>query len=177
MATDPRYPVGRFQYDGVATREARSSRIDDISKAPAALRAAVKGLTPRQLDTPYREGGWTVRQVLHHLPDSHLNAYVRFKLALTEDTPMVKPYDQERWAQLEDTRTVPPEVSLALLDAVHQRWVAVLKSMTPADWQRAYRHPEYDRLVPLDEVLAMYAWHGRHHVAHITSLRAREGWK
>jgi len=177
MATDPRYPVGRFQYDGVATPEARSGRIDDISKAPAALRAAVKGLTPRQLDTPYREGGWTVRQVLHHLPDSHLNAYVRFKLALTEDTPMVKPYDQERWAQLEDTRTVPPEVSLALLDAVHQRWVAVLKSMTPADWQRAYRHPEYDRLVPLDEVLAMYAWHGRHHVAHITSLRAREGWK
>jgi len=102
---------------------------------------------------------------------------VRFKLALTEDTPTIKPYDQERWAQLPDTRTVPPEVSLALLDALHERWLAVLKSMTPADWQRAYNHPEYNRVVPLDEVLAMYAWHGRHHVAHITSLRAREGWK
>lgn len=176
MATDPRYPVGKFQYDGVATPEARAARIDDISKAPAALRAAVKGLTPKHLDTPYRDGGWTVRQVLHHVPDSHLNAYVRFKLALTEDTPTIKPYDQERWAQLEDTRTVPPEVSLALLDAVHQRWVAVLKSMSLADWRRAYRHPEYNRVVPLDEVLAMYAWHGRHHVAHVTELRKRMGW-
>jgi hypothetical protein len=177
MTADLRYPVGEFQYDGVATPEGRARRIEEISRAPAALRAAVRGLTAKQLDTPYREGGWTVRQVVHHLPDSHLNAYVRFKLSLTEDTPTIKPYDQERWAQLPDTGTVPPEVSLALLDALHQRWVAVLESMTPADWQRAYNHPEYNRVVPLDEVLAMYAWHGRHHVAHITSLRAREGWK
>jgi hypothetical protein len=176
MATDPRYPLGKFKYDGVATPEVRAHRIEDVSKAPAALRAAVKGLTPPQLDTPYRDGGWTVRQLVHHVPDSHLNAYLRFKLALTEDTPTIKPYDQERWARLADTQTVPPEVSLALLDAVHQRWVAILKSMTPADWERAYRHPEYNRVVPLDEVLAMYAWHGRHHVAHITGLRQREGW-
>ncbi len=177
MTTDPRYPIGKFQYDGVATPEARVRRIDDLMNAPAALRAAVKGLAPKQLDTPYRDGGWTVRQVVHHVPDSHLNAYVRFKLALTEDTPTIKPYDQERWAQLADTRTVAPEVSLALLDAVHERWVTILKSMSPEDWRRGYNHPEYRRVVPLDEVLAMYAWHGRHHVAHITTLRAREGWK
>jgi uncharacterized damage-inducible protein DinB len=176
MATDPRYPIGEFKYDGIATPAARAHCIEDISKAPATLRASVKGLTLRQLDTPYREGGWTVRQLVHHVPDSHLNAYVRFKLALTEDTPTIKPYHQERWAELADTRTVPPEVSLALLEAVHERWVAVLRSMTPADWQRAYRHPEYNRVVPLDEVLAMYAWHGRHHVAQITALRQREGW-
>ncbi len=137
MAADPKFPIGKFQYDGVATPEARARRIEEISKAPAALRAAVEGLTPEQLDTPYREGGWTVRQVVHHVPDSHLNAYVRFKLTLTEDTPTIKPYDQERWAQLPDTRTVAPEVSLGLLDAVHRRWVAVLKSMTPAGWRRA----------------------------------------
>ena len=176
MTTDPRYPIGTFAYDGVATPQARALRIEAIAQAPAALRAAVRGLTPQQLDTPYREGGWTVRQVVHHVPDSHLNAYVRFKLALTEDTPTIKPYDQERWAELADTKTVPPEVSLALLDAVHQRWVALLKSMTSTDWQRAYNHPEYNRRILLDEVLAMYAWHGRHHVAHITSLREREGW-
>lgn len=176
MTTDPRYPIGPFQYDGVATPEARTRRIAEIAEAPRSLRAAVTGLTPKQWDTPYREGGWTVRQVVHHVPDSHLNAYVRFKLALTEDTPTIKPYDQERWAELADTRTVAPEVSLSLLEAVHQRWVALLKSMTPADWQRTYHHPEYHRRIPLDEVLAMYAWHGRHHVAHITSLRQREGW-
>ncbi len=177
MTTDPRYPIGPFQYDGKATPEARSRRIAEIAQAPVALRAAVKGLTRKQWDTPYREGGWTVRQVVHHVPDSHLNAYVRFKLALTEDTPTIKPYDQERWAELADTRTVAPEVSLALLDAVHERWVALLKSMTPADWQRAYHHPEYNRRIALDEVLALYAWHGRHHAAHITALREREGWK
>lgn len=176
MATDPRYPIGKFAYDGVATPEARSRRIAEIAQAPVALRAAVKGLTPKQLDTPYREGGWTVRQVVHHVPDSHLNAYIRFKLALTENTPTIKPYDEKRWAELADTRTVPPEVSLALLDAVHERWVALLKSMTLADWQRAYHHPEYNRRIPLDEVLALYAWHGRHHAAHITSLREQEGW-
>ena len=176
MTPDPRYPIGQFRYDGVATAEARSRRIAEIAEAPGALRAAVKGLNPKQWETPYREGGWTVRQVVHHVPDSHLNAYVRFKLALTEDTPTIKPYDQERWAQLADTRTVAPEVSLALLDAVHERWVAVLKSMSARDWDRAYHHPEYHRTIPLDEVLAMYAWHGRHHVAHITSLRERQGW-
>jgi uncharacterized damage-inducible protein DinB len=176
MTADPRYPIGKFAYDGVTTPDARARRIQEIAEAPAGLRAAVRDLTLKQMDMPYREGGWTVRQLVHHVPDSHLNAYVRFKLALTEDTPTIKPYDQERWAQLADTKTVAPGVSLALLDAVHERWVTVLKSMTAADWRRAYHHPEYNRRVPLDEVLAMYAWHGRHHVAHITSLREREGW-
>lgn len=175
--TDPRYPIGKFSYDGVATADARSTRIEEIARAPAAMRAAVKGLTGKQFDTPYREGGWTVRQLIHHVPDSHLNAYVRFKLALTEDTPTIKPYQEKLWAELADTREVPPEVSLTLLEATHQRWVALLKSIGPADWKRGYRHPEYDREVPLDEALAMYAWHGKHHVAHITALRERLSWK
>jgi uncharacterized damage-inducible protein DinB len=174
--TDPRYPIGQFKYDGVVSAEARRCRIDEIARTPAALREAVAGLRPAQLETPYREGGWTVRQVVHHLPDSHLNAYVRFKLALTEDAPLVKPYDQGRWAELDDSRTVPVEVSLRLLEALHERWVAVLRAMTPEDWRRAYRHPEYERLITLDEVLAMYAHHGRHHVAQITGLRERRGW-
>jgi uncharacterized damage-inducible protein DinB len=174
--TDPRYPIGQFTYDGVASPEARLRRIGEIAGTPAALRQAVAGLSAAQLETPYRDEGWTVRQIVHHLPDSHLNAYVRFKLALTEDVPLVKPYDQARWAELGDTRSVPLEVSLRLLEALHERWVAVLRAMTPADWQRAYRHPEYDRVVALDEVLAMYAHHGRHHVAQITGLRRRQGW-
>jgi uncharacterized damage-inducible protein DinB len=174
--TDPRYPIGQFTYDGVVSPEARRRRIDEIGKTPAALRAAVADLTPAQLETPYREGGWTVRQVVHHLPDSHVNAYVRFKLALTEEAPLIKPYDQGRWAELDDSRAVPVEVSLRLLEALHERWVAVLRAMTPEDWRRAYRHPEYDRLITLDEVLAMYAHHGRHHVAQVVGLRERQGW-
>ncbi len=176
MSTDPQYPIGKFAYDGVATPAARAKRIEEIAATPAAMRAAVKGLAPKQFDTPYREGGWTVRQVVHHVPDSHLNAYVRFKLALTEDTPTIKAYQEKLWAELADTREVPPEVSLTLLEAIHQRWVALLKSMKPAEWKRSYRHPEYERIIPLDEVLATYAWHGRHHVAHITTLRERQGW-
>ena len=174
--TDLRYPIGRFTYDGVVSPAQRARRIDEIAETPAALRRAVGGLNATQLETPYREGGWTVRQVVHHLPDSHLNAYVRFKLALTEDVPLVKPYEQARWAELHDTRSVPVEVSLSLLEALHARWVAVLRAMTDADWRRAYRHPEYDRVIALDEVLAMYAHHGRHHVAQITGLRERQGW-
>ena len=174
--TDLRYPIGQFTYGGVVSPEARLERIQEIAATPAALRKAVASLSAAQLETPYRDGGWTVRQIVHHLPDSHLNAYVRFKLALTEDAPLVKPYDQARWAELDDTRTVSVEVSLTLLDALHERWVAVLQAMTPADWRRAFRHPEYDRLITLDEVLAMYAHHGRHHVAQITGLRERQGW-
>jgi uncharacterized damage-inducible protein DinB len=177
MGPDPRYPIGMFTYDRVATPEARRRRIEEIAVAPSTLRQAVAGLSEAQLETPYRERGWTVRQVVHHVPDSHLNAYVRFKLALTVDAPTIKPYDQQRWADLGDSRTVPLEVSLTLLEAVHQRWVALLRTMTPEDWHRSYRHPEYDRLIPLDEVLAMYAHHGRHHVAQITALREREGWR
>jgi hypothetical protein len=175
-ATDLRYPIGAFSFSGNVTDTGRQAWIDEIASAPAALRKAIDGLSTAQIDTPYRPGGWTVRQVVHHVPDSHLNAYVRFKLALTEDEPTIKPYDEARWAELNDTRTVAPEVSLTLLDALHERWVALLRSLTSADWRRTLHHPEHDHPLPLDEVLAIYAWHGRHHVAHITSLRTREGW-
>ncbi len=173
--SDPSYPIGKFTYHGPPTPEQRNKLIDDIEQTPARLRAAVRGLSPQQLETPYREGGWTVRQVTHHVPDSHMNAYVRFKLGLTEDEPTIKPYEQDRWAELEDTRSTPLEVSLALLDALHTRWVRLLRSITPEDWKRTFRHPELG-LMPLEKNLALYAWHGRHHVAHITELRKRMEW-
>ncbi len=173
--SDPSYPISKFTYDGPPTPEQRNKLIDDIEQTPARLRAAVQGLTPQQLDTPYRDGGWTVRQVTHHVPDSHMNAYIRFKLGLTEDEPTIKPYEQERWAELEDTRSTPPEVSLALLDSLHARWVRLLRSIKPEDWKRTFRHPELG-VMPLEKNLALYAWHGRHHVAHVTELRKRMGW-
>ena len=173
---DLRYPIGQFNYEGEITDSRRLELIEQISTAPAALRSAVRGLTPEQIETPYRPGGWTVRQVVHHLPDSHANAYIRFKLALTEDVPTIKPYEQAKWAELEDSRTVPIETSLILLEALHQRFVVLLRAMAPADFDRTFRHPEHGRLLTLNEALAMYAWHGQHHVAHITSLRDREGW-
>ncbi len=172
---DLRYPVGKFKWEGSLSEEVRRRAIEEIAEAPARLRAAVAGLTPQQLDTPYRAEGWTVRQVVHHLPDSHLNAYTRFKLALTEDEPTIKPYDENRWSALEDARTAPVEVSLELLEALHRRWVLLLHGMPPGDFARTFRHPELG-LVSLEKNLALYAWHGRHHVAHITSLRERMGW-
>ncbi|HLI30711.1 MAG TPA: putative metal-dependent hydrolase, partial [Terriglobia bacterium] len=147
-----------------------------IEEVPARLRAAVKGLSDAQLDTPYREGGWTVRQVVHHLADSHMNSYVRFRLALTESEPTIKTYDQTRWAELRDARTAPVEPSLALLESLHKRWVLLLKSLEAADFSRTFRHPDRGTMT-LDQNLALYAWHGRHHVAHITSLRERMGWR
>ncbi len=173
--SDPSYPIGKFTFDGALSEDQRRKLIDDIAQAPTRLRAAVQDLSPQQLDTPYREGGWTVRQVAHHVPDSQMNAYVRFKLALTEDEPTIKPYEQNRWAELADTRATPLEVSLALLDSLHDRWVRLLRSLTPQDWKRNFRHPELG-IVSLEKNLALYAWHGRHHVAHITSLRERMGW-
>ncbi len=173
---DLRYPIGKFHYEGEMTEEARCRAIQEIAETPARLRKAIEGLTAQQLATPYRPEGWTVRQVVHHLPDSHLNAYIRFKLALTEDEPTIKPYEQERWANLEDTRNTPVEVSLALLGSLHQRWVVLLESLRPEDFARTFRHPEQG-IVSLDKQLALYAWHGRHHVAHITSLRERMGWR
>jgi hypothetical protein len=149
--------------------------IDQIDEAPAKMRAAVKGLSTEQLNTPYRPGGWTVRQVVHHLPDSHMNAFMRFRWALTEEDPTIKPYDQERWAQLEDSQKAPAEISLTLLEALHQRWVMLLRSLKPRDFARTFRHPELG-VVSLEKNLSLYAWHGRHHVAHITSLRERMGW-
>ncbi len=173
--TDLRYPIGEFSYPGEETADERRRAIDEIEATPVRLRAAVQGLSPQQLDTPYRPGGWTVRQVVHHVPDSHLNAYTRFKLALTEDEPTIKPYDEARWAELADVRTAPLGVSFRLLEALHQRWVLLLRSLRPEDYRRTLRHPERG-VMSLDQTLCYYAWHGRHHVAHITSLRERMGW-
>jgi len=173
---DLQYPIGKFQWEGAITDKQREELIAQIEQAPAQLRHAVAGLTQEQVDTPYRPDGWTVRQVVHHLPDSHMNTYIRFRLALTEDEPTIKPYDQERWAVLEDARTAPTELSLSLLDSLHQRWVLLLRSLRPQDFARTFRHPDLG-VVTLDKYLSLVAWHGRHHIAHITSLRERMGWK
>ncbi|MCU1338727.1 MAG: metal-dependent hydrolase [Bryobacterales bacterium] len=168
---DLQYPIGRFSFPESTTPEERRAWTREIARAPHEMRAAVAGLSAEQLDTPYRPGGWTVRQVVHHVPDSHMNAFVRFKLALTEDQPVVKPYDESRWATLADTG-LPVEPSLDLLEALHVRWVRLLDSMSDSDYQRTFVHPESGTL-RLDQWLAQYAWHGRHHVAHITSLRKK----
>jgi len=173
--TDPRFPIGKFHYEGAPSEEQRGKFVADISQTPLALRAAVEGLSQPQLDTPYRDGGWTVRQVVHHVPDSHMNAYIRFKLALTEDEPTIKPYAEDRWAELADTKSTPIEVSLVMLDCLHQRWVELLRSLDANDWKRQFRHPEMG-VVALEKNVALYSWHGRHHVAHVTELRRQMGW-
>ena len=172
--SDPRYPIGKWSKETL-TPQLKKQWIDDIAAAPAHLRAAVAGLSPQQLDTPYRDGGWTVRQVAHHVPDSHLNAYSRFKLALTEDVPMIKTYDEALWAKLGDVQKTPIEVSLILLESLHERWVNLLRSLSDEDFQRGLRHPEWGELT-VGLLLSQYAWHGKHHVAHITNLRDRMGW-
>ena len=173
--SDPRYPVGKYERRDVLTPEERAAMIEQIAAAPRKLREAVAGLTPQQMETPYREGGWTLRQVVHHIPDSHLNSYVRFKLALTETTPTIRPYDEARWAELPDSVHTPPETSMTLLESLHDRWVRLLRSMSADDFRRTLNHPE-NGLMTLDAMLALYAWHGRHHVAHITATRERNGW-
>jgi DinB superfamily len=173
--SDPRFPIGKFSFDGPPDEGQRQRFIDDIEQTPAALRASVQGLSPQQIETPYRDGGWTVRQVVHHVPESHMNAYIRFKLALTEDAPTIKPYMEDRWAKLRDVQSTPLEVSLSLLDSLHNRWVRLLRSLEPQDWKRGFNHPEMG-MVPLEKNLALYSWHGRHHVAHITELRKKMGW-
>ena len=172
---DPRYPIGKFKYDGPPNEEQQRAFLGDLVATPANLRAAVKGLSEAQLDTPYRPGGWTVRQVVHHVPDSHMNSYVRFKLALTEDEPTIKPYAEDKWAELADTKATPVEVSLTLLDSLHDRWVRLLRSLTPDEWKKTFRHPALGPMT-LEKTLALYAWHGRHHVAHITELRKQKSW-
>lgn len=172
---DPRYPIGKFESRQVLSADDRRRMIEDIAATPANLRRAVEGLDPEKLDTPYRDGGWTARQVVHHVPDSHLNAYIRLKLALTESEPTIKPYDEAAWAKLSDSRDTPIETSLALLESLHTRWVGLLRSMDPVDFARTFRHPEHGA-VTIDWLVAMYSWHGRHHVGHISSLRERKGW-
>jgi uncharacterized damage-inducible protein DinB len=174
--SDPRYPVGPFQRREHLSASERRAMIDQIAAAPARLRDAVRGLDDAQLDTPYRDGGWTLRQVAHHLPDSHMNGFTRLKLALTEDEPVIKPYDESRWASLADVRETPIEVSLTLLDALHTRWLTLWHSLHDRDFGRAFRHPEQEGVLTVDWLLAQYSWHGRHHVAQITSLRERRGW-
>lgn len=169
------YPIGKFAWPKTVAPELRPQLIDQIAAAPARTRDAVRGLDDRQLDTPYRPEGWTVRQVVHHLPDSHANSYIRFRLALTEDEPLIKPYDQGKWAALEDARTAPIEPSLQILEGLHCRWVTLLRSLSDADFARTFRHPKLG-VLRLDTNLALYAWHGRHHEAHITGLRQRMGW-
>lgn len=172
--TDARYPIGRHEPVSTLTPAQRAECIAQIAAAPEQLRRAVQGLDDKQLDTPYRDGGWTVRQVVHHVPDSHMHAYIRCKLALTEEQPTIKPYVQARWAETPDT-LAPVDVSLALLEALHRRWVLLLQGVGPADFARTFNHPE-SGIVTLDGVASMYSWHGRHHTAHITSLRERMGW-
>lgn len=173
--SDLRFPTGRFTFDPDVTPDTRRAAIAAIRATPAALRGAVRGLTEAQLNTPYRDGGWTVRQVVHHVPESHMNAFVRFKLALTEDNPTIRPYEEDRWARLGDVARAPIEASLSLLDALHERWGILLEVMTDADFRRPLTHPQSGQM-PLDRMLQLYAWHGPHHVAHITMLRARQGW-
>jgi uncharacterized damage-inducible protein DinB len=173
--TDLRYPIGPFRRPAGLSTEERSAMIAAIAEAPERLREAVAGLTQVQLDTPYRPGGWTVRQLVHHVPDSHLHAYVRCKLALTEDEPTIRPYDEALWAELPEARTAPIEPSLALLESLHRRWDLALRGMAAADWERRLVHPESGRQ-SVEQLVALYAWHGRHHVAHVTALRRREGW-
>lgn len=173
---DPRYPIGKYSKPPVIDSALRIQSVKQIEVAPAALRLAVEHLSDSQLDTPYRDGGWTVRQVVHHLPDSHLNAYVRFKLALTEDLPVVKPYDEALWAQIPEATHAPIASSLDLLDALHRRWIACIRELSDHHFNRKFRHLELGDM-SLDEQLAHYAWHGRHHIAQITSLKQRMGWK
>jgi uncharacterized damage-inducible protein DinB len=171
---DLRYPIGRFSAPASSLAGIRAAQIHTVRLLPERLRAAVKGLSETQLDTPYREGGWTVRQLVHHVADSHAMAYIRCKLALTEDWPTEQSYDEAAWANMTDSR-LPIDVSLGLIAGLHARWAALLESLKDEDFEKGYNHPERGRQT-LADALAMYDWHSRHHTAHITSLRARQGW-
>lgn len=171
--TDLSYPIGSFTYDTEVTPGKRTAWIRQIAEAPAAMRAAVAGLSHAQLDRSYRPGGWSVRQLVHHVADSHMNAYIRFKWTLSEDNPTIKAYDQDRWSTLADSQQTPVDVSLDILDAVHRRWVVLMESLKGEDWVRPLQHPENGPMT-LDRLLQLYAWHGRHHVAHVTGFRTRE---
>lgn len=171
-----RYPIGTFSAPNTISPEQRQHHITEIEQLPQNMQKAVEALSDNQLDTPYREGGWTIRQVVHHVPDSHINSYIRFKWTLTEDSPTIKPYFEDRWAELPDTQHTPIEVSLRLLQALHQRWVVLLKSLREEDWPKVFIHLDTHKRIRLDTALAMYAWHGKHHLAHIQNLKEKMGW-
>lgn len=173
--SDPRYPIGTFEHTGDVSKARRDEWVRVIATAPQQFRAAVDGLSDAQLDTRYREGGWTIRQVVHHVADSHINSYIRYRLALTEDNPTIKPYAEDRWAELADARSADVAVSLNLIESVHARWVMLLERMSDEDWSRSFFHPERGT-VRLDATAGLYAWHCRHHLAHITLTRERNGW-
>ena len=177
MNDDLRFPIDEFQWPESRSLSRISGWLDDIEAFPGDLRRVVAPLTPEQLDTPYRPGGWTVRQVVHHLGDSHLNSVIRFKLALTEDNPTIKPYNEAAWADLADYRATPIPLALTFLEALHTRWLLLLRTLGPSDWRRTLDHPEWDRPISLDVQAALYSWHGKHHLAHITSLLDRKGWR
>lgn len=172
---DQRYPIGKFEMPKEVTPALRQQAMEEISKTPAKLREAAEGLKDAQLETPYREGGWTVRQVIHHVADSHMNAYVRWRLALTEKEPTIKPYEEAQWAKLEDAKSAPIEISMALLEPLHDRWGRLLRSLKTEDFALTFRHPEHG-VRTLEWMLFLYAWHGQHHTAHITELRKQKGW-
>src|ERR1700687_6238152 len=172
---DTRYPIGKYEMPADVTVAMRAEAIREIASAPETIRAAVKGLNDAQVETPYRDGGCTVRQVVHHLADSHMNAYVRWRLALTESEPTIKPYEESAWAKLEDAANAPVEVSLRLLEPLHERWTRLLRSVKEHEFARTFRHPDHG-VRTLDWMLFLYAWHGKHHTAHITELRKQKGW-
>jgi uncharacterized damage-inducible protein DinB len=172
---DPRYPIGKYQAPPDISSAKRAEAIREIAAAPEKVRAAVSGLNDTQLETPYRDGGWTIRQVVHHVADSHMNAYIRWRLALTENEPTIKPYEESAWAKLEDAAHAPVDVSLKLLVPLHERWVSLLRCVQDHEFARTFRHPDHG-VRTLDWMLFLYAWHGNHHTAHITELRKQKGW-
>lgn len=172
-----KFPIGPFVKPNVLTEELLTTYISDIEKFPARLRNEVENLTEEQLDIPYRPGGWTIRQVVHHCADSHMNSLTRFKLALTEEKPFIKPYFEERWAELADSKTMPIDAALKMLEGLHQRWTVLLKSLKTSDWSKSFIHPEHGKEFRLDENVGIYAWHCNHHLAHITTLKLTNKWK
>ena len=172
---DLRYPIGKFEGPAVIAAADIENAVAELEALPAQLRAAVAGLSDAQLDTPYRPEGWTVRQLVHHVADSHINSYVRFRMAVTETEPTIKPYDERAWAELADAKTAPVALSLDLVESLHGRWVLLLRSFGQGEWEKSFRHPERG-LIRVDWTALLYAWHGKHHVAHVAELRKREGW-
>jgi uncharacterized damage-inducible protein DinB len=175
MQKDPRYPIGNFDQNITVKKEMRREFISTIESLPSQLRKEVENLSEQQLDTPYRDGGWTIRQVVHHLPDSHISSYVRFKLALTEDNPKIKTYEEHLWAELQDSFKTPIDISLSLLESLHKRWAILLNSLTDEQFEKTFQHPEWGDIT-LSKTLALYAWHSKHHLAHITELKKKMGW-